>query len=62
MPEGPHPAFLTLLIAVAHSVARRPTANGQGRSSGSPALLATFPLRSIETVAIEAKRVFHFLQ
>ena len=30
---------------------RRVMANRQGRSSGSPALLATFPSRSVETVA-----------
>ena len=29
----------------------------QGRSSGSPALLATFPSRLVETVALAAKRV-----
>jgi hypothetical protein len=29
----------------------------QGRSSGSPALLATFPSRLFETVAFTAKRV-----
>jgi hypothetical protein len=29
----------------------------QGRSSGSPALLATFPSRLVETVAFTAKRV-----
>ena len=50
------------MIAVSYSVARRPTAKRQGRSSGFPALLATFPSRSIETVAIEAKRVFDALQ
>jgi hypothetical protein len=32
-------------------------ANWQGRSSGSPALLATFPSRLVETVAFAAKRV-----
>ena len=32
-------------------------ANWQGRSSGSPALLATFPSRLVETVASAAKRV-----
>ena len=56
------PSFLNPLIAVSYSVIRRPTAKRQGRSSGFPALLATFPYRSIETVAIEAKRVSHALQ
>ena len=32
-------------------------ANWQGRSSGSPALLATFPSRLVETVVFAAKRV-----
>jgi hypothetical protein len=51
------------LIKRSVSVARRALADWQGRSSGSPALLATFPSRWIETVAFAAKRVlFSFWQ
>jgi len=54
--EGLHPVYLALiclLLALPLS-ARRAIPAFQGRSSGFPALLATFPLRSIITVVLHS--------
>ena len=44
MLEGLHPAFLTLLVAVTHSVIRRQTTTCQGRSSDFPPQFSNLPI------------------